>query len=95
MSGWLFLAVTALICLGAFLNGVRFTRMPENQVQSDRTAIELPSWLARNRTKVEAARLVGRIQMIAAPLFLIFFAALSFGLLGPVDGIQTIKLASE
>ena len=36
--------------------------------------------------------LIGKIQMIFAPLFLGFACALTFGFLGPVEGIETIKL---
>ncbi len=36
--------------------------------------------------------LIGKIQMIFAPLFLILWTLMLFGVLGPVEGIQTIKL---
>ena len=90
MSGWFFLGVCALICLGVFLNGLRFLRMPEEKILGGRMQIEMPGFLARSRTPVEQVRLLARIMMIFAPLFLLLVAALCFGLLGPVDGIQTI-----
>jgi hypothetical protein len=91
-NGWIFLGVASLICAGAFLIGLRFSRMPEERIRSGRLQMELPSFLVRGRTQVEQVHLFGRIMMIAAPLFLLFFAALSFGLLGPVAGIETIEL---
>ncbi len=92
MSGALFLAIAALMSLAVFLNGLRFSRMPEEKLLDGWTYIEMPSFLARGRTPVEQARLFGRTSMIAAPLFLLLVAALCFGLLGPVDGIETIEL---
>jgi hypothetical protein len=46
----------------------------------------------RGRSRLESARLFGVISMILAPLFLLFFVALCFGLFGPVEGIETIEL---
>ena len=92
MSGALFLAIAALMCLGVFLNGLRFSRMSEEKLLDGRTQVEMPSFLARGRTPAAQARLFGRISMILAPLFLLLIAALCFGLLGPVDGIETIEL---
>jgi hypothetical protein len=91
-DGRLFLGVSSLICFGGFLVGLRFWRMSEETIHSGRLQMELPAFIVRGRTPVEQVRLFGRIMMIAAPLFLLFFAALSFGLLGPVDGIKTIEL---
>ena len=44
-------------------------------------------------SKLSPAQLnrIGYLQMIIAPLFLIFFIALTFGLFGPVSGITPIK----
>ena len=94
MSGALFLGITTLISLGAFLNGVRFARMSDERLANGRFHIEMPAFLARNRTAGDQVRLLGRLQIIFAPIFLLFSAALSFGLLGPVEGIQTIQLVS-
>lgn len=87
-DGRIFLAIAGVICLGVFLNGLRFAWMTSNP------------WAGRklfgqdvqgSDLSVNRVRLIGRIQTIAAPIFFLFFAALVFGLLGPVDGIQTIK----
>ncbi|HEY0027012.1 MAG TPA: hypothetical protein VGC35_04010 [Allosphingosinicella sp.] len=91
-SGLLFLGASSLICVGGFLAGLRFARMPEERVLAGGVQMELPAFLVRGRSRVEQVHLFGRTLMIAAPLLLLFFAALSFGLLGPVDGIETIKL---
>jgi hypothetical protein len=82
-DGRLFLALAALICAGVFLTGLRFSRMSDEKVQGGRVQMELPPFLMRGRTKVEQVHLFGRMMMIAAPLFLLFLAALAFGLLGP------------
>ena len=88
IDGRLFLALAALICLGAFLNGVRFARLTRNPA-AGQTLLGMP--LRGADMPVERLRLFGAVQMIAAPLALSFFAALSFGLLGPVEGIQAIQ----
>ncbi len=95
MSGSIFLAVAALMSLGVFLNGLRFMRMSEDRLLDGRTQIEMPSFLARGRSPVARARLAGRISMIFAPLFLLLVAALCFGLFGPVQGLETIKLTKD
>jgi hypothetical protein len=92
VSGWLFLGIVALISFGVFANGMRFSRMSEDRLGG--VQLEMPSFLAKGRTRVEQTRLFGRISMIAAPLFLVLVAALCFGLFGPVDGIETIKFTS-
>lgn len=94
-SGWLFLGVSTLICAAAFHVGRRFARMTDAQVATRGIQVEAPAWLIRRRTPGQTVRLFGRVMMIAAPLFLLFFTALSFGLFGPVDGIHTIQLLSE
>ncbi|MGJ3648978.1 hypothetical protein ACLB0R_10955 [Sphingomonas sp. GlSt437] len=88
-DGRLFLAIAAVICIGVFLNGLRFYRMNRNP-WSGKSIMGIPvegGDLSRARV-----RRLGLGQMIAAPLMLILFIALCFGLLGPVQGIQTIKL---
>jgi hypothetical protein len=93
MNGWAFLGVNALLCACVFLNGLRFARMSDEEALNPRILLEMPNrWGGRERTKGEAARLFGRMSMIAAPLYLIFVAVLCFGLLGPVNGIETIDL---
>jgi hypothetical protein len=92
VSGWTFLGICALISLVAFLNGVRFARMSEERIADGRLQIEMPPFLTRGRTPTEQVHLLGRIFMITAPLFFLLVAALCFGLLGPVQGVETIKL---
>jgi hypothetical protein len=87
----LLLASAGLICLGTFLNGIRFARMSEEKIRSRWTQIEMPRLLRKGRSVAEQFQLIGRILMIAAPLFFLFSAALCFGLLGPVDGMTPIR----
>jgi hypothetical protein len=84
-DGMLFLGAASLICAAAFLVGLRFSRMTEEKLAGRQYQLEMPAFLARKRTPAEQFRLLGRMMMIVAPLFLLFFAALSFGLLGPFD----------
>lgn len=88
MSGWIFLGIAALICLGSFLNGLRFARATENPL-AGKSLFGLP--VRGSDTPVEKLRFMGLIFMITAPLFLLLVAALCFGLFGPVDGIETIS----
>jgi hypothetical protein len=89
MSGALFLGVAALICAGAFFNGLRFARAQRNPL-AGKTLLGLP--VQGSTRPVEDIRRMGLLLMIAAPLALLVFAALCFGLLGPVDGIRTITI---
>ena len=91
-DGRIFLGIAAIICVLAFLNGLRFARMSAERVDAGRLQLELPGFLARGRSPLAQVQLFGRIQMIAAPLMLLFFIALTFGLFGPVSGIQTIQI---
>lgn len=87
MSGALFLGIAALICAGLFLNGLRFARADRNPL-AGKTLFGLP--VQGSTRSVEQIRRTGRLFMIAAPLFFLVFAALCFGLLGPVQGITPI-----
>lgn len=91
-DGRILLAGAAVICVLTFFNGLRFARMSAEQTNAGRLQLELPAFLASGRSRLAQVQLLGRMQMIAAPLMLLFFIALTFGLLGPVDGIQTIKI---
>ena len=83
MSGWILLTIGLLIAIGDFAVGYRFARMGEPLApQTD------PSAPSR-----EDARRLGRIIMLAAPLFFLVFAALAFGLI-PTDGIDPITIGS-
>jgi hypothetical protein len=89
MSGAAFLAISAAICAGVFFNGLRFARMTANP-WAGKTILGLP--LAGSDSPIGEIRIIGRIQMIFAPLFFLFSVALCLGLLGPVDGIEQIQL---
>ena len=88
-SGWVFLALNALICAGVFLNGWRFSRMTQNP-WGGKTLFGLP--VEGHDLPIEKIRRFGIMQMVFAPLFLALVAALCFGLLGPVNGIETIRV---
>ena len=80
--------IGVLICIGAFLNGLRFARMSKNP-WAGKSLFGFPVQGAD--MPLPKLQLIGRIQMIAAPLFLTFWTLMLFGFLGPVEGIQTIK----
>ncbi|CAN5462672.1 hypothetical protein BH10PSE14_BH10PSE14_42980 [soil metagenome] len=86
-DGRLFLGISTLICIGAFLNGRRFARMTKNP-WANRRILGLP--VSGSELPIERVRLIGRINMIGAPVFWLIVAAMCFGLLGPVDGVATI-----
>ena len=82
MNEPLILALVALICVGVFLNGLRFARMTENP------------WVGKSifgqpvqggDLPIERVNLIGKVQMIFAPVFFVLFAAIISGLFGPVD----------
>jgi hypothetical protein len=89
MNGWIFLGIVSLISVGAFLNGLRFARMTENPLAGKRL-FGMP--VGGSDMPIGRVRQLGLLFMIAAPLFLLLAAAVSLGLLGPVDGIETIQL---
>lgn len=87
MNGWLFWGIATAMSIALFFNGRRFARMTRNP------------WAGRNvlgqpvegaDAPIEAVQRLGRIQMMGAPLVWILFTLLSFGVLGPVAGIDTI-----
>lgn len=77
-SGWTMLGLATLVCLGAFANGVRFARLGRPLPHGN------PNEIKR--------RMIGVLFMAAAPLFWLLFAAICFGLFGPVANIRTISL---
>jgi hypothetical protein len=79
VSGWLFLAICTLICIGAFLNGLRFARI----------VFSMP--VEGAQLSVASINRFGHVQMVMSPLFLSIVIALVFGLFGPVDGVQVIQ----
>lgn len=88
-DGRVFLAVAALICLGVFVNGIRFARMTGNPWAGKKL---FGQDVQGAELSVNRVRMIGWFQAIFAPIFFLFLAALAFGLLGPVEGIETIKL---
>jgi hypothetical protein len=81
-------AIGCLVCVGNFLVGLRFARMEKMPFRS----IE---WFGRTisdpvevRAKVN---LLGRFFMLGAPLFLMLWTALAFGVLGSVEGMPPIN----
>lgn len=87
MDGRLFLAIVTPMCVAVFFNGLRFARMRANPFVG-RTVPGFP--IEGGEVSVASLRRLGRIQMISAPLFLALFAAMCFGLFGPVEGITVI-----
>ena len=88
-DGRLFLGIVTLICIGAFLNGLRFLRMAR-QPRAERRIMSLPA--QSSHLPDDRLRTFGRLQMLVAPLMWLFFVALCFGLLGPIKGITTIPV---
>jgi len=81
-SGWTMLALATLICAGLFANGLRFARLGESFDKA----------LAEGGRAQLSRRLIGRLFMVTAPLFWLLFAAICFGLFGPLPNIQIIQL---
>ena len=76
-SGWTMLGLGALICAGAFANGLRFRRRTKSLPVSFGSL---------------SPRALGQLMMTVAPLFFLLWAAACFGLFGPLRNIQTIQL---
>ena len=76
-SGWLMLALGTLVCLGLFANGMRFARLGQPLPQDN------PGEIKR--------RMIGLLFMSLAPIFWLLFAAICFGLFGPIRNIQPIS----
>lgn len=88
IDGRIFLALATVMSLGLFLNGWRFSRMTQNPWVGRRL---LWQDVGGGDLPIEQVRRFGRIQMIAAPIFLLFFAALAFGMFGSVQGIDVLR----
>ena len=82
MSGALFLGIVTLMAIALFFIGRRFARMTKNPWRNPIEGHEM---------SVAQVNRIGRLQMIVAPLFWLFAAALSTGLLGPVEGVEPIR----
>ena len=88
-NGWVFLGITACISAGVFLNGLRFARMTQNPFVGRKL---FGQSIEGAELSVKQLNRIGKMQMAGAPIFLLFIGAMSFGLFGPVEGIETIKL---
>jgi hypothetical protein len=83
VSPYLFLAIVGLIGLGVFLNGLRFARMTHNP-WAGKTMLGQP--VQGHDLPVERVRLIGKVQMVFAPLFLLLVAYLVLtGKIGPME----------
>ncbi len=87
VSGALFLVVVTFVCIGSFVSGLRFVRMRSNPWVG-RSIFSQP--VSGGDWSPAQIRWFGLAQMIVAPVFWLFAAALSFGLL-PAEGISPIQ----
>lgn len=87
-DGRIFLGLATLVCLGATLNGLRFMRMKRNPWAGKAL---LGFKVGGADLSVSAVNRIGLVQLVGALLLWLFFAAMCFGFLGPVDNIQIIK----
>ncbi len=87
VSGALFLVVVTFICIGSFVSGFRFVRMRSNP-WAGRSILGQP--VSGGDWSMARIRRFGLAQMILAPVFWLFAAALSFGQL-PAEGINPIQ----
>ncbi len=79
--------MVSLVCIGVFLNGLRFLRMA-TQPRAERRIMGLPAQSAH--LPDDRLRAFGRLQMAVAPLAWLFLVALCLGLFGPIKGISPI-----
>lgn len=86
-DGWIFLGISVVICLGVFLNGLRFARADTNP-WAKKTMFGIK--VEGSDMPLERVRKIGKLMMVSAVLFLVLASAMSIGLLGPVNGIRTI-----
>jgi len=86
-DGRLLLGIATLIGIAVFFNGLRFSRMTENP-WANRLFLGMP--IQGSRLPPERIRWLGRLNMILAVALWAVFAAMCFGLLGPLQGIRTI-----
>ena len=89
MDGWVFLGVSFAGCVGLFLSGLRFAKAVSNPWAGKKLFGQPVS--GGDKT-VGQVRRIGWFQMAAAVAFFVLTVAMSFGLLGPVDGIRTINV---
>lgn len=87
-NGWVFLGIVTLICTGGFVNGIRFSRVTRNPWAGRKLG---PFAVKGSELSADKVRLMGRVQMIAAPIFWLLFVAIIFGLFGPINGIKIIQ----
>ena len=88
MSGWFIFGPTLIASLMVFLYGRRLSRATVNPFAGKRM-LGLP--MKNSHLSAEQIRWVGRLFILVAVLMLLPAAALSFGLVGPVSGIEPIE----
>jgi hypothetical protein len=89
VSPALFLTLVGLICAGVFLNGLRFARMTHNP-WAGKTIFGQP--VGGHDLPVDRVRRIGKIQMVAAPLFLALMSYLVLsGKVGPLYGPEWVQ----
>lgn len=81
MSGWILLAVGAVVALVDLWFGFNMSRITADKLERN------PDGSLRDPAP---ARRVGRIAMLAAPVCFLVFAALAFGWI-PADGIDPVS----
>jgi drug/metabolite transporter superfamily protein YnfA len=89
VSGLMMWVIGLFICIGAFLNGLWFSRTTKNP-WAGKSILGIP--IEGAGMSVQEVRRSGRMYIIFAALFLIFWTLMMFGFVGPVEGIETIKL---
>ena len=88
MSGWLFLGFTTFVCAGLFLNGFLLVRRGMNPWRERRV---FGMTIKGADLSSDQIRWMGRLFMVGAPIFWLIAAAISFGLFGPVEGLDPIQ----
>ena len=82
VSPYLFLGLVGLIAVGVFLNGLRFVRMTQNP-WAGKSLFGMP--VEGHDLPVERVRLIGKLQMVGAPIFLLAMSYLVLsGKIGPM-----------
>lgn len=77
----------SLNCIAMFFIGFWFSRStrPINGMMWFGRVVDDPA------EALEKKQLMGRIFMVAAPIFFVFWSLLLFGVMGPVEGLEPIK----
>jgi hypothetical protein len=70
----IFILLATVICIGGFLNGMRFSRMTENPL-AGRKLLGMP--IEGSQLSVETLRRMGRIFMYVTPVMWVFFVVVA------------------